>query len=433
MRKKIALGVSLALMLTSLVSCGGGATDTGSDDASSSGQEIALRVAWWGNQVRNDRTHAVIEMYANENSDITFSEEMNEFSAYNDRLAVQAAGNSLPDILQMDYAYIDQYAKSNQLLDLSPYIDSGELDVSNVSQTILSSGTIDDKVYGIPLGINAPVLFYNQNVVADAGVTIPENMTWEQFIDISKTIYDKTGVKTNLSYGNGIVLFQYVLRGNGERLYADDGKIGASLDSATSAYQLYVDAVDEGWHTDPAMFVEISPTSVEENPLQSGNSWCAFVWSNQATAYNNSKPDGVTYGFTEYPSNDTQKSNYLKPSQFFCISANSKNPDEAVAFLNYFINSVEANEILLVDRGVPVSSVVAQAISPSLNPEDQAMIEYIDVVTENSSEIDPPDPDGSSEVKELFDNLAEEVCYKQITPEEAGTRFIEEGNKALGN
>src|SRR5512147_2098660 len=40
-----------------------------------------------------------------------------------------------------------------------------------------------------------------------------------------------------------------------------------------------------------------------------------------------------------------QSSNYLKPSMFFSIPASAKHPDEAAAFLNFFINDLEANEI----------------------------------------------------------------------------------------
>ena len=46
-------------------------------------------------------------------------------------------------------------------------------------------------------GINAPGLLYNKTVTDAAGVTIKDGMTVDEFIDICRTIHEKTGYKTN--------------------------------------------------------------------------------------------------------------------------------------------------------------------------------------------------------------------------------------------
>ena len=56
----------------------------------------------------------------------------------------------------------------------------------------------------------------------------------------------------------------------------------------------------------------------------------------------------------------------MKPSMFFSISANTKHPKEAGLFIDFFTNSVEANQILLAERGVPISSDVREGIKPQL-------------------------------------------------------------------
>ena len=56
------------------------------------------------------------------------------------------------------------------------------------------------------------------------------------------------------------------------------------------------------------------------------------------------------------------RSNFLKPSQFFAVSRDAgENEAEAVKVVNYLLNSEDANKILLGERGVPASSVVASA------------------------------------------------------------------------
>lgn len=162
-------------------------------------------------------------------------------------------------------------------------------------------------------------------------------------------------------------------------------------------------------------------------------SWCFFAFSNQLTAAEAAAPEGMEIGMTTWPSPDPTKSDYLKPSQFFAISTDSKNPDEAAKVLNYITNSVECNNVLLGGRGVPISSVVADAISENLTESDRKVITFInDVVTPNSSTISPPAPTAESEAYVLNDSLIEQVCYGQITAAEAASQMLQEGKTIMG-
>ena len=79
-----------------------------------------------------------------------------------------------------------------------------------------------------------------------------------------------------------------------------------------------------------------------------------------------------------------------------------------------------------------ISSVVADAIAPQMSEGDQEVIRYInEVVTPNSSTINPPAPDGASEVYDLIDKLEERLCYGEITAKEAAQELFEQGNKIM--
>ena len=54
-----------------------------------------------------------------------------------------------------------------------------------------------------------------------------------------------------------------------------------------------------------------------------------------------------------------------------------------------------------------------------------------DVVTPACSKINPPSPDGTSEVLKVIDQLEEKVCYGEMTAAEAAKQLFEEGNKIL--
>lgn len=453
MKRKLAIVLTAALAVSSLAACGGKADETskaGTEaesittgaDAGMAGASAGgnLTVAWWGNQTRNERTQAALDKYSELNPGITFDGQFSEWSDYWNKLATAAAGHSLPDLIQMDYSYLDQYVTNNLLVDLSPYIEDGTINLGDVSEGIVDSGKVDDKVYAISIGVNAPALVYNKTVTDQAGVTIKDNMTLDEFVAVSKEIYEKTGYKTNMAYGVSQEILQAMIRGYDGHVLFDEGKLGVdSADEFVPFYKVYEDGVKEGWYIEPGVFAELTPGSVEQDPLVYGSSpetmsWTAFCWSNQYNAFANAAPDGMELALTTWPSKDPQKSNFLKPAQLFSVSVDSKNPKEAAKLIDYWTNSLDCNKILLGERGVPISSKVASDLAPSLGDSEQKVISFInDVVTPNSSPINPPYPDGSSEVSDLINKLGEKVCYGELTAEEAAEQLYTEGDKIMAD
>lgn len=433
MKKRLSVLLAASMMLGILAGCGNSDQNAAN---SSGGGSSTLTFTWWGNQTRNERTQAVLEMYSEENPDVTFDPQFAEYNDYWNKLATAAAGNSLPDILQMDYAYIEQYVSNDLLVDLTPYIEDGTIDVSNVDEGILNSAKMGDGIYALCNGVNVPALLYNKTLLDEAGITVKDNMTMDEFIAVSKEVYEKTGYKTNIRYG-GDDYIDYYCRAFGETVYKSDS-IGATEKTLEEFYSLYEDGMAEGWLIDPSVFAEVTIGSLEQDPMIYGSnpenmSWCFFAYSNQFAAAKDAAPEGMEIGMTTWPSPDPAKSNYLKPSQFFAISKDSENPDEAAKVLNFITNSVECNNVLLGERGVPISTVVSDAISENLTESDRQVISFInDVVTPNSSTISPPAPTAASEAYVLNDSLIEQICYGQISAAEAAAQMLEEGNSIMG-
>lgn len=438
-----------AIMLTA---CGTGSTTATSSSAASAAStgtassvstaagtsdSDTIVVTWWGNQTRNDLTQQVLDKYSSENN-VTFDGQFSDWANYWSKTATSSAGQTLPDILQMDYAYLAQYAETGQLADLTPYVDDGTIDVSDVSESILASGEVDGKLYAIPLGINAPTLVYNKTLLDENGISIKDNMSMEEFYSICQQVYEKTGYKTDVFYGNGNSYIEYVMRDQGAVLF-EEGKLGATAEQLQKYFDIYEKGISEGWMCSPEIYAERSLGSVEQMPLVYGSSpdtrsWCAFSWSNSVTAFSDTVNGEFELGITNWPADNEQAADYLKPSMFFCISATSTHADEAAAFLNYWTNDIEANQILLAERGVPISSKVSDAISDSLDEINQSVISYInDNVSNNCSAINPPAPEGSSEVTDLINSLTEQVCYQSITAEEAADQLYTQGNSIMAS
>lgn len=401
-------------------------------------KDMQLAITWWGSQARADLTQEALSLYESQNPGVTFDGQFLAGADYWNKLATSAAGHTMADIVQMDKSYIQQYVDNSMLVDLQPFVDSGVINLADVDKQVQEFGRVGDGLYAICIGVNSPALLYNKSLLDENGIAVKDNMTMDEFLEVCRQVYEKTGYKTNLQYNNGTSFMDFFLRASGETMFTD-GKIGASKDNAAAYFKLYETGREEGWLIDPSVFAEVAIGQPEQEPLVYGSgpdrmSWCAFYFSNNMAAITKAAPEGMEVGITTWPSDDAQKSNYLKPAMFFSVSVDSKNPEEGAKLIDFWTNSVECNEILLGERGVPVSSVVAQAITPKLGESDQKVVAFInDVVTPKCSDVSPASPNGATEVYDLVYKLEEAICYGEKTAEEAADEFIQKGDEILAN
>lgn len=426
--KRIVALTLVGAMALSLTACG------------ASNKKTEMTFAWWGNQTRTENTEAALDVYTEKHPNVTFDTQAYQWSDYWTALSTNAAGGQLPGIIQQDYAYIEQYVAANQLVDLTPYIENGKIDSSNVADSVMDTGKVDGKVYAICAGVNAPALYYNKTLTDSLGVTIPDNMTMDQFRAIGQEIYEKSGIRTSWGYGPQENFITYWVRGEGYKsFYSSDKFTFESADVIKPFFEYIANGVNEGWLMDATIYADIDYTAVEQQPMvyytsEANQSWCAPLFSNQMVALVNAAPEGMEVGITTWPSNNPSASNYIKPSQFFSISRDCKDVDVAVDVLNFLTNDEDVNiNCLKAERGIPISSVVANAVAPSLSETQQKVIAYINnVATPNSTTIFPPLPGKSSQANVVIGEAVEQIMYGKITPEEAANKVFEEGNKILG-
>jgi multiple sugar transport system substrate-binding protein len=397
--------------------------------------KVTLRFAWWGNPTRDARTLKVVQMYMEKNPNVTIETETTGWGGYWDKLATQAAANNLPDIIQHDYSYITQYAEKNLLLDLTPYMKSKKLNVAKVPETFISGGQVAGKYYGISGGTNAWSLMYDPAILKKAKVAAPRaGWTWANFEKMALAIYKKTGVQTMpLSTIDPRVMFENMIRQTGSPFF---GKGGTSLgfkDTAllTEFFQMQLRLIKAGAMIKPdTAFVTTTP---QESPFAKGKSWVEYVWSNQVVAYQAAANRPVSLTLCPKIAASKRPGTYLKPSMFLAVSKSSAQKDEAVKFVNYFLTDIEANKVLLAERGIPIFPAVRKALSTMVDPVNKQVFDYISLVSKNNaSPIDPADPVGAGEVLKIFRNVDQEVLYGAIDPKAGAEKIIKQANEVLG-
>ena len=147
----------------------GGQTADGSG-SSASGDDVTIRITWWGGESRHGYTQELLDLYTQSHPNVHFEASPSGWDGYFEKLSTQAASGSMPDIVQMDYLYISTYATNNTLADLTPYIQDGTIDVSGIDENILNSGKMNGVQAGLPLSIALTAVGYNPSVLEKAGV-----------------------------------------------------------------------------------------------------------------------------------------------------------------------------------------------------------------------------------------------------------------------
>ncbi|SFM11616.1 multiple sugar transport system substrate-binding protein [Gracilibacillus orientalis] len=435
------LGFLLVLLigLFGLVACS--STDDSSKDANNEEQEtnnegdsqdeITLNITWWGSQTRHDSTQQVLDLYMEQNPHVTFETTPSGWDGYFDKLSAQAAGGSMPDIIQMDYSYIATFSDNGVLADLQPFVDNGTLDMSNVDANLVDSGKVNNELTGAVVSSSAIAVTYNPEVFEQAGVEEPTSeWTWEDFKSDLLQIQSETGV-----YGTAKITdmhnFSLWVRQHGKSLFAEDGtKLGYEDDQIFVDYLNLLKELEENDALpNPDEWAQISSKGKEAEPVVTGEGATTFDWSNFAVITEEANPNLKL--MTPSQKAGGENGLWIKPGMFWSVAESSKHQEEATKFINWFNNSEEANDIIKAERGIPVSSEIRDYLKPQLSEQSQKMFDYIDLAAENATSIDPPEPAGVSEVQQLFNDTVDKTLYGQIDVETAASNFRSEANNIL--
>jgi multiple sugar transport system substrate-binding protein len=418
MRRLLAATVALAVLAAF-------AFAEGSSESAKPAQKIDMRVTWWGSQVRHDRTIKAIEMYMAQRPNVTITYEFANWNDYWTKLTTMAAGGNLPDVMQQDYAYIGEWQSKKLLASLDDYIKSGVLDFSSVAESSLAGGRIGGKLYAVNLGSNSTNMFLDLDDFQKAGMALPgEQWTWPEFEKTALGLTAKLG-----KWGMGAALWDEQIWGslylsNGQWRYTEDGKALGFTDDSIFVNHLKMILRLRDAKAIPARDVEIANydnKSVEAQAIVPGKSAMAYFNSNQIVAVWKAAGETRNFRAIHLPRLPGGKpANFIKPSQFFSVTSQAKAPAEGARFINFITNDVEANKVMLAERGIPISSKIQETLKPLLDKGGKESFDYMAKIEKDSSPIPPPDPKGHPDLTaNLFRaQVVDPVMFGKMTPDE---------------
>lgn len=407
------------------------ATGCGKAGEQAADGSVTLGFAWWGNEFLNAQTNEATAAFTKANPGIKIDPRPGDWASYWDKLATVTAGKDSPDIIQMDQKYIAEYGGRGALADLSTL----GVDVTGIDKGALATGEYSGKQYGFSTGQNALVVMANTAVFKEAGVELPDDLTWtwDDYVKLATKITDAgKGKLYGASYGNNESSLIIWLGQHGEQLYTDDGRLGFKTETAAKFWEQLKLQRDQKASPPASINSEDASASLESSLFGTNRLAMGWSWTNQLASLESAT--GSEIKMLRAPSlTGVAKENgmYYKPTMYWAVSSQSKHPKEAATFIDYLLNSVDAGKILLTDRGIPTNSAVLTAITPSLKPADATVVEFLADIKADITVAPPIPPVGASGMQDAIIRHTADVLFDKSSPEQAANAFVAEAQGML--
>jgi multiple sugar transport system substrate-binding protein len=389
-----------------------------------------LRMTWWGGTDRAKRTQAALDVYQKQNAALQVDVETIGWGDYWTRLATQVAGGNAPDVIQMDYRYIYEYARRKALRPLDEFMPD-PLNIADFGQNNIDTGKVDGQVFGVSMGVNSTAMFYDKTTLERLKITPPDHTTtWAQFAEIAIAVA-KAGNKRGFfgSQDAGFVepTFDVWVRQRGKMLYTEEGKLGFERDDIAEWFD-YWDKLRKAGGAVAGDLQALYRNSPETDMITTGRAVFTFAHANQIVAWQAVNQNKL--GLTMAPQGG-KPGQYYKPSMLLSMSATTPQPREVARLINFISTSPDAASALGVERGVPPSKRLREILLPEVDELGKAQIEYISLIADKVSPLPPPPPRGAGEIEQNLRRVYETISVGGAKVPQAADQFMGDAKRTL--
>lgn len=211
-KKKIIATILATTMGLSMVGCGNKTKEDVKEDVSSG--QIATEISdsvevefWHAMSGPNEEAlKKIVDDFESKNENIKIKMVyQGNYRELFDKLMVAAKSNTLPTMAQIYSNRLSWYVGKDLVEDLTPYINNEtvgftETELKDIPEFFMDNGIWDGKNYAMPLNKSQMLLYYNEDMLKEAGVEVPT--TWEEWKEASaKLTVDEDGDGTPEIYG----------------------------------------------------------------------------------------------------------------------------------------------------------------------------------------------------------------------------------------
>ncbi|MEV6103991.1 sugar ABC transporter substrate-binding protein [Streptomyces sp. NPDC051940] len=163
--RRLVAAAGVTALLAGAAACGNG---SGSGDGST---QLVYRT--WDEQQKVGLEKVMAAFHA-KNPKISVKVELLPYDQYWTKLTADVVAGTAPDVFWMSVPYFPEFVTKGVLADVSA--EAG--DTGKYVKNVVDSYTYKDKLYAVPKDWGAVGLLYNKDAFAQAGVTMPDKLTW---------------------------------------------------------------------------------------------------------------------------------------------------------------------------------------------------------------------------------------------------------------
>ena len=241
MKRAIRIIMAAGMAALAVTGCGGGSTtQTTSPQTTAAGAETtagetsapaenkeAQVITFWYNNTGDEA--AVYEKAISEYNASQSNYKVEGLSVTDaQKVIVAMSSNESPDVIKISNQTVVQYQKNGLLESLQPYADKESFDTSIYSEQSVNANTIDRELYALPLDAYTIQMYYNKELLKEAGYTEPPKTMEEMYeMAVKATKVDGSGNIEVLGYP----LFPYasarqeLIYGFGGRWWDEDSNV----------------------------------------------------------------------------------------------------------------------------------------------------------------------------------------------------------------
>ena len=297
--------------------------------------------------------------YQKDHPDFKLDIQENVYSDIETKLITAATSgdySTLPDIfLMQDYSYHKDVTSFPDVF--TELTDSG-IDFSSFSAGKLADSTVDGKNYGVPFDNGATIMAIRSDIVEEAGLTTDDfkDITWSQFMELAKTVKEKTGTPMLTTSGGSELVLEMLQSAGASPIVDGEVKI-ADNEVLAQAVDVYATLVNEGYMTEYTDWDQYI-ASMNNGDAAGVINGCWIMSSIQAA-----EDQSGNWTIVNMPALDDVEgaTNYANcGGASWAVSSNCENTDLAFDFLkSTFGADVDLYDDLLVNAGAIASYLPA--------------------------------------------------------------------------
>ena len=340
---------------------------------SSSGTKT-LTFTTWGTDAELESFARAIAAFEGESAGVKIELNTVPFGQIFTNVDAQLQAGNPPDIFRVPYYTFGSYAGRDQLLDLSPHLESGFAD--RFTDAAWAAVQADKKPYGVPHHTDTSAILYNKTALDSAGITsVPTKLddawTWEELSQVAQTL--------RAAQPEGTYPMAYNWQGNGvtrwlSLLFQADGRF---LDEGLKIPTLDSEAGSAAVDFSASFFAKnfVPPNNTIKSSTFASDAWyaqtTAMVWSGAFAIPDATKTLDFDWGATFAPRNIRGGGDF--GGNALVATAGTANPELAAAFLDFVTNEAQMRDFcqsasLLPTRRDLTESGTAFAVRPELAP-----------------------------------------------------------------